>query len=178
MKIPIDDTLARATRVQQEETKRKVERAQDFDELFELVKRVVEQELGQHRAGLTLVLSDMPNTVGAYHPLGSNSLVVNRALVNSMRKIMKDPREINSFVFMILMHEYLHSLGHVEESDVRKLAQRICADALGEDHITVKLANANWLELYPQLITNSPTTFSRGFEVVRKFDSSSMSYIG
>jgi len=173
-----DDTYLKAQRAQQEETRRRVERAQDFGELFELVKRIVEQEIGRHRAGLTLMLSDMPNTVGAYHPVGSNNLVVNRSLVNSMRSIVKDPREINSFVFMILMHEYLHSLGYLDESEVRKLSQRISADALGGDHLTVKLANANWLEIYPELAQLSPSKFSNGFEVVRKFDSSSMSYIG
>jgi len=175
---PIDDTYAKVRRVQQEETKRKVERAQDFDQLFELVKRIVEQEIGEHRAGLTLMLSDMPNSVGAYHPVGSNSLVVNRSLVNSMRRVVKDPREINSFVFMILMHEYLHSLGHLDEVEVRKLSQRIAADALGSDHITVKLAMANWLEMYPELAALSQTSFSKSFEVVRKFDSSSLSYLG
>jgi hypothetical protein len=175
---PIDDTYAKAQRAQQEETRRRVERAQDFDQLFELVKRIVEQEIGQHRAGLTLMLSDMPNTVGAYHPVGSNNLVVNRSLVKSMRNVVKDPREINSFVFMILMHEYLHSLGYMDEAEVRKLSQRISADALGSDHLTVKLAIANWLEMYPELAALSQTSFSKGFEVVRKFDSSSMSYIG
>ena len=176
--IPNEDTYAKAKRAQAEDTRRRVERAQDFDELFELVKRIVEQEIGKHRAGLTLMLSDMPNTVGAYHPVGSNNLVVNRSLVKSMRSLVKDPRVINSFVFMILMHEYLHSLGYMDEEEVRKLAQRICADALGNDHLTVKLASANWLELYPELATLSQASFSKGFEVVRKFDSSSMSYIG
>ena len=174
----VDDTYSKAKRAEQEETRRRVERAQDFGELFELVKRIVEQEIGKHRAGLTLMLSDMPNNVGAYHPVGSNNLVVNRSLVKAMRNIVKDPREINSFVFMILMHEYLHSLGYLDESEVRKLSQRISSEAMGSDHLTVKLANANWLEMYPELAELSQTTFSKGFEVVRKFDSSSMSYIG
>ncbi len=175
---PVDRKLTDYEKSQQEETRRRVERAQDFGELFELVKRIVEQEIGQHRAGLTLFLSDMPNNVGAYHPVASNSIVVNRALVAQMRKLAKDPREINSFVFMILMHEYLHSLGYLDEGEVRKIAQNICAGALGSDHMTVKLASANWIEMYPELAANSPTRFSKGFEIVRDFDSSSMSYIG
>ncbi|HZW57042.1 MAG TPA: hypothetical protein VFF30_12195 [Nitrososphaerales archaeon] len=176
--MSIDNSYAKFKQAQRQETRRRVERAQDFDEIFELVKRIVEQELGKHRAGLTLILSDMPNTVGAYHPVGSNNLVVNRALVDSMRKLARDPREINSFVFMILLHEYLHSLGYLDEGQVRKVSRDICSDALGPDHITVKLANANWLELYPELVNSSRTSFSKGFEVVKKFDSSSMSYIG
>lgn len=175
---PIDRKLTEFEKAQREETRRRVERAQDFGELFELVKRIVEQEIGQHRAGLTLFLSDMPNNVGAYHPVASNSIVVNRALVNQMRKLAKDPREINSFVFMVLMHEYLHSLGYMNEGEVRKIAANICASALGPDHISVKLASANWIDLYPELASTSSTKFSKGFEVVRNFDSSSMGYIG
>ena len=159
-----------------EELRRRVDRAQNYDELFELVKRVVEDELGVHRAGLTLVLVNMPVTVGAYHPVGANIIVANRTLIDGLRNMMKDPREINAFVFMVLMHEYLHSLGYLDETGVRKLAEKICRSALGEDHPTVKLASANWLSMYPALgYLESPQ--AQDYEVVRKFDSSSTQYI-
>ena len=161
-----------------EELRRRIDRAQDYDEIFQLVKRVVEDELGVHRAGLTLVLSNMPGTVGAFHPVGANVIVVNKSLVDGMRKVVKNPKELNAFVFMILMHEYLHSLGYLDEGEVRKIAQNICRHALGEDHPTVKLANANWMEMYPELRSLAQQPFSRNFEVVQKFDSSSTSYIG
>ncbi len=168
----------RQSKEKQEELARRVDRSQNFDELFELVKRVVEEELGQHRAGLTLVLASMPGTVGAYHPVGANIIVVNKSLINGMQQLTKNPKEINAFVFMILLHEYLHSLGYMDEGEVRKISQNISRNALGESHLTVKLANANWLELYPQLQSLAQQPFSNEFEVVQKFDSSSTSYIG
>lgn len=159
-----------------EELRRRVDRAQNYDELFELVKRVVEGELGVHRAGLTLVLVNMPVTVGAYHPVGANIIVANRTLIDGIRTVTKDPREINAFVFMVLMHEYLHSLGYLDEIGVRKLAEKICRSSFGEDHPTVKLATANWLAMYPALgYLNRPQ--GQDVEVVRKFDSSSTQYI-
>jgi hypothetical protein len=160
-----------------QELRKRVDRAQSYDEIFELVKRIVESELGQHRAGLTLVLATMPNTVGAFHPVGSNVIVLNKSLVQGFQQVVRDPREINAFVFMVLMHEYLHSLGYIDEREVRRVAQRICADALGDDHPTVRLATGNWLEMYPQLNSVIDSS-SKDFEVVRKFDSSSTSYIG
>ncbi|MDA4110960.1 MAG: hypothetical protein OK439_00365 [Thaumarchaeota archaeon] len=166
------------TKEKQDELGRRVDRAQNFDEIFELVKRVVEEEIGEHRAGLTLVLANMPSTVGAYHPMGANIIVVNKSLINGMQQVTRNPKEINAFVFMVLLHEYLHSLGYADEGTVRKIAQRVSRNALGESHPTVKLANANWLELYPQLQSLSQQPFSREFEVVQKFDSSSTSYIG
>lgn len=164
-------------RDQQLELRRRVDRAQDYDEIFELVKRVVDMDLHQHRAGLTLVLAPMQKTIGAFHPVASNVIVLNKSLVSAFQKTTKDPREINAFVFMVLMHEYLHSLGYMEEGKVRRISQRICANALGSDHLTVRLAVGNWLEMYPQL-ASVPTPSSKDYEVVQKFDSSSTSYIG
>lgn len=172
------DIYSKVKRERQEDLARRVDRAENFDELFELVKRVVEEQLGEHRAGLTLVLSDMPVSVGAYHPVGANVIVANKSLINGIQSLTKNPREINAFVFMILLHEYLHSLGYLDEGGVRRISERVTSSALGPSHPAVKLASANWLELYPQLQSISRQSFSKDYEVVRKFDSSSTSYIG
>jgi hypothetical protein len=159
------------------ERRRKVDTAQNYDELFELVKSLVEEELGEHRAGLTLVLANLSTEVGAFYPVPSNIIVLNKALVSGLKQITNNPKQVNAFVFMVLMHEYLHSLGYMDEAEVRKLAKTICSETLGQDHLTVKMANANWLEMYPQLAAIAKPR-SNEFEVVRKFDSSSTSYIG
>lgn len=174
----VNDTYSKAKKERQEDLAHRVDRAQNYDEIFELVKRVVEEELGEHRAGLTLVLANMPTTVGAYHPVGANIIVANKSLINGLQSVAKNPREINAFVFMILLHEYLHSLGYLDEGEVRKVSEQVSRSALGPDHPTVRLASANWLEMYPQLQSLSQQSFSKDFEVVRKFDSSSTSYIG
>jgi hypothetical protein len=172
------DSYSKAKKEHQEDLARRVDRAQDYDEIFELVKRVVQEELGEHRAGLTLVLANMPSTVGAYHPVGANIIVANKSLINGLSTVTKNPREINAFVFMIFLHEYLHSLGYLDEAEVRRVSEKVSSAALGSDHPTVKLASANWLELYPQLQSLAQQPFSKEFEVVQKFDSSSTSYIG
>ena len=154
----------------------RVELARNYDELFEIIKRVVESEIGKHRAGLSLILSDMPNAVGAYHPVGSNIIVVNRSLIEDMRRFVRK-EEINSFVFTVLMHEYLHSLGLYDELGVRRTVQRISRNVLGESHVTVRMAVGNWFQMYPQLAL-AHQKVSNDFEVVEKFDSSSTSYLG
>ncbi len=164
-------------RVRQEELAERIESAENYNDLFELVKRTVEAELFKHRAGLSLILADMPNTVGAYHPVGSNNIVLNRALIDSMKRVIKNEREINTFIFTVLMHEYLHSLGYMDELKVRRMCGAVCSSALGDDHIAVKMSTGNWLEMYPQLATVYPR-MSRDYELVERFDSSSMGYIG
>lgn len=165
--------------VRQEEMRRKVEQAKDYDEIFETVKRAVEYGIGRHRAGLALVLTDMPNTVGAYHPVGSNCIVLNESLIRAMKAVVKNSAEVNSFVFMVLMHEYLHSLGFMDEVLVRKKCREISSVVLGPDHVSARMAIGNWLEMYPQLsMVIQRRSAPDQFERVDKFDSSSMNYIG
>lgn len=164
--------------LQRKDLQRRIEDAASYDDLFETVKRVVETEIGRHRAGLALVLTDMPNTVGAFHPVGSNSIVLNRALIYAMKTVVKNQKEINTFVFIVLMHEYLHSLGYLDEVEVRRKCYSIAKSALGSEHIAAKMAIGNWLEMYPQLSMIVQRLSPNSFERVDKFDSSSMSYIG
>jgi hypothetical protein len=155
-----------------------IDNAASYNELFEIIKRVVEMQIGRHRAGLALILQDMPNALGAYYPVGTNTIVLNKALVSGMRSLTQNEKEVNYFVFVVLMHEYLHTLGFLSEAEVRKQCESICRSALGEDHPTVKLATANWLEMHPELGLYGRSRVSDKFEVVDKFDSSSTSYIG
>ncbi|MBI2649461.1 MAG: hypothetical protein HYW93_07410 [Thaumarchaeota archaeon] len=100
------------------ENARRLAECDTYDETFELVKRAAENELGLHRAGLTLVLGDLTNIVGAYHELGSNAIVMNRNLLKIVWRLTKSKKMRNSYVFMILLHEYLHSLGYKKQSPV------------------------------------------------------------
>jgi hypothetical protein len=165
------------SREQQSTYSQKIESAASYDDLFEIVKRVVEKEIGRHRAGLALVLADMPNTIGAFHPVGSNSIVLNKALVKAMRSVVGGSH-VNSFIFMVLMHEYLHSLGFLDEGDTRRICRDICRQALGEDHEAVGMSTGNWLQAHPELFSIPRSNTPSNFERIDRFDSSSMRYIG
>jgi hypothetical protein len=154
----------------------KIDNSKSYNDLFELVKRTVQEESGLHRAGLSLVLSNMPNAIGAYHPVGSNMIVLNRSLLRDMDRLMKRS-DVNSFVFTVLMHEYLHSLGIYNEGAVRFKVQTICRAALGENHVAVRMSVGNWFDMYPQLAFSRESHESE-FEVVEKFDSGSTPYLG
>ena len=156
----------------------KLEGCRDFNEVFELVKHLVERSLGKHRAGLTLVLAELPNYVGAYHVMGSNLIVMNRMLLDAMKAITKSKAELNSFIFSILTHEYLHSIGYTDEREVRLLVRRVSIENFGESHETVKMAMGDLFGLYPQLRGLGLGRIGEDFTVIKKFDESSMPYIG
>ncbi len=149
----------------------------DFGEIFELVKTAAEQSLGMHRAGLTLVLGDLPNSVGAYHELGSNSIVMNRNLVKVVWEISDSQNMRNSYVFMILLHEYLHSLGFADDAQVRELSERISTDYLGDGHVAAEMAVNSLEKFFPDVGRYTMFRDRGAYETVRKFDSSSTSYI-
>ena len=151
--------------------------AEDFDEIFEMVKAAAEASLGKHRAGLTLVLGDIPNEVGAYHELGSNAIVMNRNLLRLVEKLSKSRSRRNSYVFMILLHEYLHSLGYTDDVQVRRLGKDITHHFLGHKHIAGEMAVRPLDAFFPDLGKFVGYRDKGEYEMVRRFDSSSTPYI-
>lgn len=149
----------------------------DFNEAFELVKSVVLQKFRMHRAGLSLILQVMPSNLGAYHMLGSNAIVMNSYLLAAVRKIAGSAEEYNSYLFMVLSHEYLHSLGIVDENTVRQMTFELCNWMLGDDHKATRMAKEDPSMIYPELRSMMQSQFSRDFQVIRNFDKSNQTYI-
>jgi len=151
--------------------------ADGFDEIFEMVKVATEKSLGKHRAGLTLVLGDIPNNIGAYHEMGSNAIVVNRNLLRIVEKLSKTKEWKNSYLFMILLHEYLHSLGFADDGQVRRLGREISDGYLGRDHIAGEMAVKPLDAFFPELGKYAGFRDKGDFETIDRFDSSSTRYI-
>jgi len=118
----------------------RLDKCKSFGDIFELVKRTVKIILGHERSGLMLYLGNLPLYVQAFHQIGSNGIVMNKRLLNLMFKSSSSITEVNSFTFSILLHEYLHSLGYVDESQVRRLVYEISKEAFGTDHRATKMA--------------------------------------
>ncbi len=148
-----------------------------FDEIFELVKKAVDQVLGIHRAGLTLVLGDIPNQVGAYHEMGSNAIVMNRNLVKIVWRSTKSKTRRNAYSFMILLHEYLHTLGFADDAQVRELSRKVTDAFVGKGHIAGDMAVSPLDRFFPEIGQFAMFRDNGSFETVRKFDTSSTPYI-
>ena len=152
--------------------------ADGFDTIFEIVKAATERSLGLHRAGLTLVLGDIPNSVGAYHQMGSNAIVMNRNILRIVQKLSKSKTRVNSYVFMILLHEYLHTLGFESDERVRGLSRKISKEFFGDGHLAGDMAVKPLYQFFPDLPKFVAFRDKGEYETVRRFDSSSTPYIG
>jgi hypothetical protein len=162
---------------QQMQFRERIAKLKDFNEAFELVKSVILQKFRMHRAGLSLILQMMPSNLGAYHMLGSNAIVMNSYLLAAVHKLAGSAEEYNSYMFMVLAHEYLHSLGIVDESTVRQMTFELCQWMLGDDHTATRMAKEDPSTIYPELRSLIQSQFSRDFQVVGDFDKRNQTYI-
>jgi hypothetical protein len=149
----------------------------DFNQAFELVKLAVEDKFKMHRAGLSLILQGLPTKLGAYHILGSNLIIVNKRILNII-KIHKSLNEYNSYLFMVLTHEYLHSLGIIDELEVRTMTYSLLASLAGENHMATKMARHQPWDLFPELSLFDDNSFEQKFEIIKDFDRTTQTYIG
>jgi hypothetical protein len=164
-------------RLRQQQYGNKILQLADFNQAFELVKSAVEEKFNMHRAGLSLILQGLPTKLGAYHVLGSNLIIVNKRILGII-KIHKSLGEYNSYLFMVLTHEYLHSLGIIDEIQVRKMTYTLLVSLVGEQHIATKMARHQPWDLFPELSLFNDNSFEQKFEIVKNFDKTTQSYIG
>lgn len=161
-----------------EELRIRLERAESFGEIFSVVKKAVEEVLGIRRAGLELLLVDLPGEVGAMHQIGSNAIIMNRRHLQALLKSSRSRLEINSYIFLILLHEYLHSLGVLDEGEVAALSMKVIKEALGEDHPAYRMAPRKLAEIAEQLIGEDDLISLDDAEIIRDFDTDNSQYIG
>ncbi len=162
--------------------KAKLDECFDFASVFRLVKHAVRRYLGAGRAGLMLGLSDLPGYIGGFWVVGSNMIVLNRITLNKVMKEAGDRRLVNAYVFDLLLHEYLHSLGYLGEKDTREISAEICRKALGEDHPASTIAANGPMSVFPGLnitLNIDPRQYEAptDVEIIGDFDRESASYI-
>lgn len=170
-------SIVKSKKQQQEYYRNKILHLSDFNEAFELVKSTVEARYKMHRAGLSLILQVMPTNLGAYHVLGSNLIIANKRILDIIKKY-KSNEEYNSYLFMILVHEYIHSFGIIDELQVRKMTYSLISSLVGEDHMATSMARYQPWNLFPELNLFHNNSFEQKFEVIRNFDKTTQSYIG
>ncbi|MBS3055052.1 MAG: hypothetical protein J4452_01000 [Candidatus Aenigmarchaeota archaeon] len=160
---------------------KKLKEARTMPEIFEVVKLAVVESLGMERGGLMLGLAELGAgrdfLLGAFYPVGSNIIVMNKTPLKRITET--NPKLFKPYVFHILLHEYLHTLGFIDEQECQAYAFFISKELFGEDHITTRIAY-NMKEFLPELSYPvygwyPPNRFS--VEIVDGFDHSNVSYI-
>ncbi|MCW3985894.1 MAG: hypothetical protein NWE91_05750 [Candidatus Bathyarchaeota archaeon] len=154
-----------------------LDNAQGYSEVWEIVKDNAKAVLKQQRRGMMLFLDDMPLRLGAYHPLGTNNIVLNRVLVQIVESTTKSRKLLNAFVYTLLLHEYLHALGYISEAEVRPLVHRVSKACFGEEHVATRLAKSGPWSLLRGVPLDALKAPRRVMEIVKDFEKTNQKYI-
>ena len=144
--------------------------AKSYAEVWQIVKHTVETSLCKNRGGMMLFLDDLPLQLGAYHPVGTNNIVLNRNLVEIIEASEQSKLVVNALVYTLLLHEYLHALGDLSEEGVKRTVFLVAQKCFGDDHIAVVIARKSpWVLLrkIPVAAMNAP---KRVMQIVRDFE--------
>jgi hypothetical protein len=147
-----------------------LDEAKNYAEVWKIVKETVECALGARRGSMMLFLDDLPPQLGAYYPVGTNNIVLNRTLVEIVEASISDKPTVNALVYNLLLHEYLHSLGELSETGVRQQVVEVARKCFGNTHIaTVVARKSPWVLLkdIPLGPINAP---KRVMEIVQDFE--------
>lgn len=155
--------------------------SESFPDLFEVIKRLVEDKLGSHRGGLMLGITDLgmgPNGfIGAFFMLGSNAIVINRQPLNLVKN--RTPELHKAYMFYLLLHEYLHASGIIDESETWHTAAGLSLEVFGEAHPVTRIAE-NFSKIFRDIVQPAfgyMPPEDATIELIPGFDRSSVTYI-
>jgi len=147
-----------------------LDKAKDYAEVWRIVLETAQYALGKRRNCMMLFLDDLPLQLGAYYPVGTNNIVLNRTLVDVVETQFNDQPTKNALVYNLLLHEYLHACGQLSEVGVRCDVVEVAMKSFGEQHIATVLARKSPWVLLKDLPLGSMIAPKRCMEIVGDFE--------
>ncbi|MFW9818781.1 MAG: hypothetical protein ACFFE5_04160 [Candidatus Thorarchaeota archaeon] len=123
--------------------------------IFKQVKNDVRKVYGRHRAGLSLGLVEMGmyrgGFIGGMHFSPGTDIVMNKTPLKII--LREQPSEVVwAYTYHILLHEYIHSLGILNEKQCRIITLKISEKVFKEiDHPAIILAKNGIGTFFPDL---------------------------
>lgn len=153
-------------------------------DIFEKVKSDVKKIYGRQRAGLNLGLAELGmyrgGFIGGMHFYPGTSIIMNKT---PLQLIIEDQPHsvIWAYAYHILLHEYLHSLGIIDENACRRATLEVTEAIFDEEtHPAMIFARKGIGAYFPNLnITYIPPQRRPegiAIEYVKGFDRNSYSY--
>ena len=154
-----------------------LELAANYAEVWQIVKDSVDFAFGKRRGSMMLFLDDLPLQIGAYYPVGTNNIVLNRHLVDIVEATLNDKRKVNDLVYNLLLHEYLHALGELSEVEVRRQVVTVAEKCFGSEHeVTVLARKSPWI-LLKDVPLETALAPKRVMQIVRNFEKTTDKYV-
>ena len=122
---------------------KELKKAKTFADIFEIVKEMVREFLGAEQAGLLVGVTDLgahsKGFIGAFYSLNANMIIINKKPL--ARILQTNPSLYNYYLFHVMLHEYIHSIGSYDESQTRQVVHEISKHYFGTNHPVTQLAS-------------------------------------
>jgi len=148
----------------------RLDNAKNYAEVWQIVKDTVEFSMGKRRESMMLFLDDLPLQLGAYYPVGTNNIVLNRSLVDVVEESISSKPTVNALEYNLLLHEYLHALGDLSETGVRRSVVEVATKCFGQEHTATELARRSPWALLKDLPLGPFNAPKRVMEIVKDFE--------
>ncbi len=158
-----------------------LEVARNLPDIFELVKQGVREVTKLSRPGLMLGLADLGEGaqawVGGFHVIASNAIIMNSRPMDHIHT--HQPDFYKPYVFFVLMHEYLHTLGYFDEAACRTKTNEVASALFGTQHVVTRMTRniETFLPKFSTMKYGWMPPQNPLIQYVRGFDRSSVSYI-
>ena len=162
-----------ASVVDSERFRGRLDAAKDYGAVWQIVKDTVQFSLGKRRDSMMLFLDDLPLQLGAYFPVGTNNIVLNRALVEIVESSGSSKPTVNALVYNLLLHEYLHALGELSEVEVRRAVIEVARKCFGEEYVATVVAQKSPWVLLKDVPLGPRIAPKRVMQIVRDFEKTS-----
>ncbi len=160
---------------------KELKKAKTIADIFEIIKEIVREYLGLEQAGLLVGIADLGahkhGFIGAFYSLEANAIVINKKPLT--RILQTSPSLYNYYLFHIMLHEYLHSIGLFDEVQTRQLVYEICSHYFGDEH-TITQLTMNIEKFIPNLtypISGFQPPQDANIEFVKGIDVKNTNYI-
>ncbi|MHA1989464.1 MAG: hypothetical protein ACW981_02635 [Candidatus Hodarchaeales archaeon] len=115
----------------------------NISEIFRLVRTTTWLYMRKTRPGIMLGLVelgfDRGNFIGGLHYSGTNEIYLNKSALRVMKE-ESDSDKYKAYLYFVLLHEYIHSVGFHDEALTRKITKEIIITIFGDTHILGNLA--------------------------------------
>lgn len=122
---------------------KELKKAKTFADIFNIVKEMVLEFLGAEQAGLLVGVTDLGSHsqgfIGAFYSLNANMIIINKKPL--ARILQTNPSLYNYYLFHVMLHEYIHSIGSFDEAQTRQLVHEISEHYFGPAHLATQLAS-------------------------------------
>ncbi|ARM75493.1 hypothetical protein [Acidianus manzaensis] len=101
------------------------------------IRRVVKDKLGKEVEGVkVMVVNYLPPTILAYVKANDNTIYVNYQQYMRAKNMGYE----YEYLFVVILHEYLHLVGIADEREVRRIDLEIVQDKFKENSIAYRIA--------------------------------------